>query len=73
MASRVWLLLLVLAGVAGCDTSYPFREPCEMSSDDCCPKGSHEVSDYVTPTVIICIADIDAGADACDDAGTNAH
>lgn len=81
MTSRTALLLVVLAGIAGCQ-GYPDRVPCDEEAGPpgtCCPLGSHILHGDHDPAFIICARDEvppdDAGADdgTCDDASADAH
>jgi hypothetical protein len=73
MAFRAaWLAMVVVVGA--CNYPLPYRQACDADANpDCCPEGSHQVID--PPVLYLCVADdmADAGADACGDAGTDAH
>lgn len=71
----VWVVVLLL-GVAGCNSPYPFRQPCDGIAADCCPPNSHRWVAPEEPKIILCLADDtpceedDAGV--CQDAGADA-
>ena len=80
MTSRVALLLVALAGIAGCYEwpPYPYRGPCP-EGETCCPAGSHQAYDKRVPTNILCVSDdipcgdpIICNPDPCADAGADA-